>query len=320
MIHVEGLEKAYGPTPALIGISLDVKEGECYGIIGPNGAGKTTLLNILATLVVPDDGIALVDGLDVVKEAKDVKKRIGVVFQDETIDDKLTGRENLELFAVLYAIPSGKRKEVVERIIKIVGLEKKADTLTRQYSGGLKRRVEIAKGLLGGPKVLILDEPSAGLDPAGKEQVWNHIKSLGSTVIVSTNDMEEALQCDRIGIFNEGQLVLEGSPLELIDDLGGMVAVVETGDLDVLIGRVHDLAIGTRIIKGRLMIVAQEDKRGEIIHVLEGVPTDTIDIHRPNLKDVFIYYTGHDVAPSESKRKGKGKGLGKRKGMGRGGP
>ena len=212
MIRVEGLTKAYGATPALRGVSLEIGDGECYGIIGPNGAGKTTLLNILATLVGPDAGNATVMGLDVVEDARKVKHDIGVVFQDETIDDKLTGRENLELFAVLYGIPSGKRREVVARIIKMVGLQKKADTITRQYSGGLKRRVEIAKGLLGGPRVLILDEPSAGLDPAGKEQVWNYIRSLGSTTIVSTNDMEEALLCDNIGILNDGELVIEGTP------------------------------------------------------------------------------------------------------------
>src|SRR3990172_9019297 len=217
MIEIKGLTKVYKETVAVKEVTLEIKEGEVFGLLGPNGAGKTTLLLMVSTLVDHTSGTIEVNGRDAAKNPTLVKKDIGILFQDPSVDDRLTAYENLEIQAVLYDVPKKEREKRIEGMLLFVGLSEWSHVSVERYSGGMKRRLEIARCLLHQPKVLLLDEPTLGLDPTAREAVWNRIEGLEKmTVLLATNYIEEADRlCDRIAVMDAGKIVSVGSPEEL---------------------------------------------------------------------------------------------------------
>ena len=221
IIEVRNLKKIYEKKiKAVDGISFSVKEGEVFGLLGPNGAGKTTTLSILATLLKPTGGKAFVNGFDVLKNSHDVRKSIGIVFQDPSSDDILTGKENLYLHALMYGVPRNEINKRIDESLELVGLKNRQNDRVKKYSGGMRRRLELARGLLHKPKILFLDEPTLGLDPQAREVMWNYIQKLAReenmTIIITTHYMEEADRlCDRIAIIDFGKIVVLDSPQRL---------------------------------------------------------------------------------------------------------
>ena len=241
VIETRQLTKSYGQLKAVDELTLTVESKEMFGLLGPNGAGKTTAISMLCTILQPTSGSATVNGFDIVREANKVRKSIGIVFQDPSIDDRLTGRENLYMHANLYGVPASEQKERINRILKLVELEDRADDLLRTYSGGMRRRLELGRGLIHYPKVLFLDEPTVGLDPQTRDHIWKYIKELKEThditVVLTTHYMDEADRLsDRIGIIDHGKMVILDTPSKLKDTLEGDVMVVRANDLDGLSG------------------------------------------------------------------------------------
>jgi ABC-2 type transport system ATP-binding protein len=220
MIQVDSLQKSFGDFAAVRGISFEVQAGEIFAFLGPNGAGKTTTIKMLTTLLAPSGGRMTIDGLDPVRQPNDVRRRFGIVFQDPSLDGDLTAYENMELHGVLYHVPRRTRVERIEALLTLFELWEKRDVLTKTFSGGMKRRLEIARGLLHTPKILFLDEPTLGLDPQSRNQLWSHVKHLnateGTTVFLTTHYMDEAERvAQRIAIIDHGSIVALGSPQEL---------------------------------------------------------------------------------------------------------
>jgi ABC-2 type transport system ATP-binding protein len=223
-IVARDLGRRYGNVVAVDSLSFEVASGEFFALLGPNGAGKTTTLHMLTTLVRPSQGRASVAGHDVVNEAAAVRRNLGMVFQDPALDDRLTARENLEIHAVLYDIPRQERGRAIEHALEWASLEEVGGRRVRSFSGGMKRRLELARALMHGPRVLFLDEPTIGLDPQGRRHLWERIAALrteGMTVLMTTHNLPEAQACDRVGIIDHGKLVAIGAPNELIRDHGG---------------------------------------------------------------------------------------------------
>jgi ABC-2 type transport system ATP-binding protein len=233
VIRVENLVKKFGAITAVDGIQLDVQSGQIFGFLGPNGAGKSTTIKILATLLKPTSGTAAVAGFDVLTKPNEVRKSIGLVFQDQSLDDRLTAQENLWFHAMLYDLSSAIFAERAEEVLRLVDLLDRRHSLVRTFSGGMKRRLEIARGLLHHPKVLFLDEPTLGLDPQTRNAIWKHVKALreakGSTVFMTTHYMEEAEHCDKIAIIDNGKIQAVDSPLNLKRLVGGDKIIV-SGD------------------------------------------------------------------------------------------
>ncbi|HEX8150381.1 MAG TPA: ATP-binding cassette domain-containing protein [Pyrinomonadaceae bacterium] len=220
VIKVENLVKRFGELTAVDDVSFEVRRGEVFAFLGPNGAGKTTTIKMLTTLLRPTSGVVELDGLDPVVERDEVRKRFGVVFQDPSLDQDLTGWENMEIHGVLYGVPRGVRRERAEELLKLFELWERRDSLVKTFSGGMRRRLEIARGLLHTPKVLFLDEPTLGLDPQSRNQMWTHVKKLNEsdevTVFLTTHYMDEAERvADRIAVIDHGRIVATGSPAEL---------------------------------------------------------------------------------------------------------
>jgi ABC-2 type transport system ATP-binding protein len=210
-IKVKALSKHFGQVIAVNNISFEVGKGEVFGFLGPNGAGKTTTINILCTLLMPTSGEATVNGFNVVKSSNDVRRSIGIIFQDPSLDERLTAYENLNFHGMIYHLPSKKRRVRIEEVLNMVGLYSKKDTIVRTFSGGMKRRLEIARGLMHNPKILFLDEPTTGLDPQTRQHIWDYIVSLSQrekiTVFLTTHYMDEAEICQRAGIIDHGKIV-----------------------------------------------------------------------------------------------------------------
>lgn len=222
-IEATAIGRRYGDVTAADDVSFAVAKGEFFALLGPNGAGKTTVLHMLTTLVEPTTGRAAVMGHDVVREAEEVRRQLGMVFQDPALDERLTARENLDIHAVLYGIPRGERKPAVEHALEWASLADVGERRVRAFSGGMKRRLELARAIMHGPRVLFLDEPTLGLDPQGRRHLWERIAALregGMTVLMTTHYMPEAEACDRVGIIDRGKLVAIGSPKELIAQHG----------------------------------------------------------------------------------------------------
>jgi ABC-2 type transport system ATP-binding protein len=220
MIHVQGLVKAFGEVRAVDGISFDVSAGEIFAFLGPNGAGKTTTIQMLTTLLRPSSGTMTLDGLDPVTRQLDVRRRFGIVFQDPSLDGELTAYENMDLHGVLYHVPRRVRADRIEKLLTLFELWERRDARVKEFSGGMKRRLEIARGLLHTPKILFLDEPTLGLDPQSRNQLWTHVRHLneteGVTVFLTTHYMDEAERvAHRIAIIDHGRIVAQGTPQEL---------------------------------------------------------------------------------------------------------
>ena len=228
MIKIINLLKKYKNLTAVDNINIEINDNEIFGLLGPNGAGKTTLIHILATLIKPSSGTAIINGYDITKESSKVRSSIGIVFQAPSSDDILTGYENLKIHSILYKVPSNIRRQRIDDVLELVGLTDRKNDQVKKYSGGMRRRLEIARGLLHKPKVIFLDEPTLGLDPNSREIMWKYIKRLVNeekiTIILTTHYMEEAdLLCNRIGFIDKGKIIALDSPSKLKEEIGGEI-------------------------------------------------------------------------------------------------
>lgn len=299
MIIVKNLVKKYGDFYALNGLSFEVNENEIFGLLGPNGAGKTTLIHILATLLKPTTGGAVVNGYDVLHNATKVRESIGVVFQAPSSDDILTGYENLKIHALLYGIPRGTREKRISEVLKLVGLEGRKNDQVKKYSGGMRRRLEIARGLLHHPKVLFLDEPTLGLDPQSRESMWTYIKEIVTeekvTIILTTHYMEEAdMLCDRIGFISNGKIIALNSPSNLKQEMGGDIVKINfIGDIpSTETFTQFDFVHKVELEENTAIVYMDEvnSNMHSLIKDLKGIRT--IEYKKPTLNDVFLRLSG----------------------------
>jgi len=305
-ISISGITKEFNGLVAVNDVSLEIEEGELFGLLGPNGAGKTTLISMLYTMQQPTGGNAHVCGYDIKKSASDVRKCIGVVFQDPSLDQYLTGWENLDFHGRLYGMEGTEKKERIDEVLALVELEDKADKLVKTYSGGMRRRLELARGLMHYPKVLILDEPTLGLDPQTRRHIWDYIKMLnrdeGITIILTTHYMDEAdLLCNKIAIMDNGKIIASGTPKGLKDILEGDVIYVISSNQEALLRELNEFE---GVTKANLMdgLINLSVKEGEsaIPKIIElarnkGITVTSVGLHKPTLEDVFIYYTGRTI-------------------------
>ncbi len=310
-IEVSHLSKVYeGKVTAVEDITFQVSQGEVFGLLGPNGAGKTTTMRVLITVLRPSGGTARVLGMDVVEQATQVRQIIGYVPQERAIDRFLTGREHLQLLASLYHLPKDRASARIDEVLKLVSLENKADEVARNYSGGMKRKLDIACGLIPDPKVLFMDEPTLGLDVQSRLKIWEHIRELkarGITIFVTTNYLDEADQlCDRIAIIDGGRVKAIGALNELKSGLGGDVVTLTLapGDLDKVEGLAQALKAqeGVRAVsvnRNRLdiRVTSPEKTLPAILSlvVARRCRLEFVDYHRPRLDDVFLAHTGHRI-------------------------
>jgi ABC-2 type transport system ATP-binding protein len=305
-VRVSGLTKRYGEIEAVRGIDFAVAPGETFGFLGPNGAGKSTTIKILCTLATPTTGTATVAGHDVITERDAVRRNIGLVFQDTTLDTYLTGTQNLQFHADLYAVP---RKAVAPRmrqVLEMVGLWDRRDSLVSTYSGGMQRRLEIARGLLHAPHVLFLDEPTVGLDPQTRSSIWEYIRDLKSrediTIFLTTHYMDEAENCDRIAIIDHGQIVAIDTPAALKASVGADRVQIRTADDQAAIAAlastfglsagVHDGAVTFSVASGEEFVPR--------LFTELSVPIQSVSVSRPSLDDVFMSYTGKTIRDAEA--------------------
>src|SRR5215471_11752183 len=294
VIAVRDIVHRYAGRPALNGVSFEVQPAELFGLLGPNGSGKTTLFRILSTLMVPVGGQALIRGHDAAKEPSQLRREIGVVFQAQSIDLKLTAAENLRHQGHLYGLHGGALRKRISAILERVGLSDRAKDKAETFSGGMQRRLELAKGLLHGPRVLLLDEPTTGLDPGARRDLWQYLRILRDeehvTVLVTTHLMEEAERCDRLAILNDGKLVALGTPLELKREIGGDVIVLETRNVEALSSRIRTRCnVEVRVVDGQLRIEKDHGHRF-VTDLVEAFPgeIDAVSIAKPSLEDVLF--------------------------------
>jgi ABC-2 type transport system ATP-binding protein len=314
-VLAEGLRKRYGPANALDGFDLAVPEGSVCGLLGPNGAGKTTAVRILATLLRPDGGQARVAGFDVVRQAAQVRYRIGLLGQHAAVDEVLSGRQNLVLFGRLHHLGAADAGRRADQLLERFGLGDTGGKPVKQYSGGMRRRLDLAASLILAPPVLFLDEPTTGLDPRGRNEVWEAVRALvagGTTVLLTTQYLDEADQlADRISVIDHGRVIAEGSPDQLKSKLGG-------DRIDVVVHRADQLA-ATAAILGRAAgsgAEADPDTRRVSVPVRDrvaaltdaawalrdaGVAVEDIALRRPTLDEVFLHLTGHNTEPADER-------------------
>jgi len=301
VISASRLTKSFGAIEAVKGIDLDVRRGEIFGFLGPNGAGKSTTINILCTLLRPTAGDASVAGYDVASHPDDVRAAIGLVFQDPSLDAQLTARENLQFHAFIYGVPAAERGPRIAEMLEMVELGDRADSIVMTFSGGMKRRLEIARGMLHTPEVLFLDEPTIGLDPQTRRHIWAYLRRLrderGVTLFMTTHYMDEAEECDRIAIIDGGQIVALGTPSELKAMVGGDVVTLATADNATAATEIRQMfGIDPVIDNGSLRVEVPDG--AEFIPRLvreTTVPVTSVSAHRPSLDDVFMKLTGHAI-------------------------
>ncbi|MHB8586929.1 MAG: ABC transporter ATP-binding protein [Thermoplasmatota archaeon] len=304
IITTRGLTKIFGSHAAVAGVDLDIGRGEVFGLLGPNGAGKTTFIRMLATLLEPTSGSAVVAGDDVRTSPSLVRRHVGIVFQETSLDTLLTGRENLALHARLYGVRKEDRARRIREMLQLVGLEDRADEIVRNYSGGMRRRLEIARGLLHEPEVLFLDEPTLGLDVQTREVIWDYIRKLagdyGTTVVLTTHYMDEADSlCHRIGIIDRGKIVALGSPRTLKAAIGGdRVRLRTTSTAREALAKLP--FVKNVETKGPDLVLTVEDSPHHLAEVVQVAgKVDEIEVHTPTLEDVFIHHTGHAIRDEE---------------------
>jgi ABC-2 type transport system ATP-binding protein len=310
-IAVEDLKKSFKDVHALAGIDLEVPAGTVLGLLGPNGAGKTTAVRILTTLLPPDGGSARVAGLDVVKDAAPLRSRIGLAGQYAAVDENLTGRENLEMVGRLYHMGGGPSRERAEELLERFSLTDAADRLSKTYSGGMRRRLDLAAALVAHPPVLFLDEPTTGLDPRSRLQLWETIEArvaAGTTVLLTTQYLDEADRlADSIAVIDHGRVIAEGTSDELKDRVGGErleVTLDDGASTDAAIEALVPIAEDRPKCDGGVLALPLSRGRGGIAEAVRrlddaGVGIDDIAVHRPTLDDVFITLTGHAAEPEE---------------------
>ncbi|MEU8801811.1 ATP-binding cassette domain-containing protein [Spirillospora sp. NPDC048819] len=305
-VEVDGLTRRFGDVEAVRGIEFTVRPGEIFGFLGPNGAGKSTTINMLCTLLKPSGGRALVAGHDVVRERDSVRRNIGLVFQDPTLDGYLSGEQNLRFHAELYGVPRSVVGERMRQVLEMVGLWDRRGDLVQTYSGGMKRRLEIARGLLHSPRVLFLDEPTVGLDPQTRSSIWDYIRQLKEaeeiTIFMTTHYMDEAEYCDRIAIMDSGTIVALDTPealkagvgedrvrIQTADDEAAIAAIKERFDLEAVMS---EGAVTFRVAAGEAFVPR--------LFAGLGVPIRSVSVSRPSLDDVFMSFTGSTIRDAEA--------------------
>ncbi|AKG53815.1 ABC-type multidrug transport system ATPase component [Dehalogenimonas sp. WBC-2] len=301
VIEVTDLSRSFGQIKAVINATFEVRQGEIFGFLGPNGAGKTTTINMLCTLLKPTGGKAIVNGFDVETQMDDVRRSIGLVFQEPTLDDYLNAEQNLRFHAYAYGIPAANRESKIQELMEMVELWDRRKDAIRTFSGGMKRRLEIARGLLHQPKVLFLDEPTIGLDPQTRRNIWDHIKRLQQqtnlTIFMTTHYMEEAENCDRIAIIDHGKIITLDSPEHLKDGIGGDVVTIKAADNQAAIQEIKEHYGIDAQVKAESVVfsVANSDEFiPEFVKCFHGRLT-SIGVRRPTLDDVFLNYTGREI-------------------------
>ena len=307
IIRVQNLVKKFGTLNALQGISFDVDEGTIFGFLGPNGAGKTTTISILCTLLSPTSGKAFIAGFDCVKNPSEVRKAIGIVFQDTTLDKDLTARENLIFHAFLYSVPRREIYKRVDDVLRFVDLFDRKNDLVKKFSGGMKRRLEVARGLIHKPRVLFLDEPTLGLDPQSRTNLWEFITDLPKkhnvTIFMTTHYMEEAEVCDNIAVIDNGQIIALDSPETLKKTIGGDVVSMKTRDNTEarhIIENSFRLAVSEKADELYMTCSHGATCIPDIIRSL-GDKVISVTIQRPTLNDVFLNLTGKTIRDEEVK-------------------
>ena len=306
VIAVKDLVKRYGEVEAVRGIDLEVRPGEIFGFLGPNGAGKSTTINILCTLVKATSGSAQVAGFDVGDQADAVRANIGLVFQDPSLDQQLTARENLEFHAFIYDVPSAIRKQRIDEVLEMVELTDRADSVVMTFSGGMRRRLEIARGMLHTPHILFLDEPTIGLDPQTRRHIWSYLAELpkrhGVTIFMTTHYMDEAEYCDRIAIIDQGKIQAIGTPDELKAMVGGDVVTVTTADNDGAFAQIAALAGSEPIRDNGSLRVEVPDGAAFVPRLVReaGAEVTSVQFRRPSLDDVFLKLTGRAIREEEA--------------------
>jgi ABC-2 type transport system ATP-binding protein len=307
MIEVRALERRFGDVTAVGGIDFDVAEGEIFGFLGPNGAGKSTTIKMLATLLAPSAGFARVAGHDVVRAPGEVRRALGLLFQDPSVDDRLTARENLKLHCMIYGVPRRERDARIDEGLAWVDLEAQQGDLVRTFSGGMRRRLEVARALLHRPRVLFLDEPTTGLDPQTRRAMWDKLKGLRDrdrvTIFMSTHYMDEAEHCDRLAIIDHGRLVAQGTPAEIKRFAGSERIRLHTDDDARAAAELRARGLAPREVDGGLEL---EVERAEA--VLPGLFPFPVEIRalstrKPTLEDAFIALTGHQIRAEEAAAK-----------------
>nr|WP_294808590.1 ATP-binding cassette domain-containing protein [uncultured Nitrososphaera sp.] len=316
MINIKSLAKRYGNLVAVDNLTLDIEENEIFGLLGSNGAGKTTTIHMLATLLKPTSGTATVNGYDIVRQPAKVRESIGIVFQAPSSDDMLTGHENLYVHSLLYSVPRDIRKKRIDEVLELVGLLDRKNDRVKTYSGGMRRRLEIARGLLHKPRVMFLDEPTLGLDPASRETMWKYVRRLVEeekvTIILTTHYMEEAdMLCDRIGVIlplsitpilshsigviDKGKIVALDTPARLKAALGGDVIKIKTRTkgADAIASKL-DFVQKAEFVDGLLVLSVRDAKRSLPI-LLQNIEAEQAEFSSPTLNDVFIHLTGRNI-------------------------
>ncbi len=310
IIETRDLTKKFGSLTAVDNISFDVEKGEIFGLLGPNGAGKSTTISMLCTILRPSAGTATVNGFDVVRQPSQVRQSIGIVFQDPSIDDKLTGRENMEMHGDLYGVPRSEMGKRIDEVLKLVELEDRADDYMSTYSGGMRRRLEIARSLIHYPKVLFLDEPTIGLDPQSRDHIWSYIRELikkeDITIILTTHYMEEADKlCNRIAIVDHGRIVALDTPKKLKEELGGETITLKTRNNALFLEKVKEAGIAkSAAIAGEEVKLTVENAHTLLPRVINmaaehRVYIESISVQEPQLDDVFLHYTGRALRDSK---------------------
>nr|PZN42453.1 MAG: ABC transporter ATP-binding protein [Actinomycetota bacterium] len=305
-VWVHELRKRFGDFEAVKGVSFEVAPGEVFGFLGPNGAGKTTTISMLCTLATPTSGTARVAGHDIVTERDEVRRNIGLVFQDPTLDGYLTAEQNLRFHAELYGVPKSLLDDRIRQVLEMVGLWERRAAKVETFSGGMKRRLEIARGLLHSPRVLFLDEPTVGLDPQTRAAIWGYINKLRHlediTIFMTTHYMDEAEYCDRIAIMDHGRIVVIDSPEALKASVGRDRVQIQTGDDQAAIAAlkerfgidaaVHDGAVTFAVPSGEEFVPR--------LFAELGMPIRSVSVSRPSLDDVFMKYTGSTIRDAEA--------------------
>lgn len=309
MIVVKDVVKKYGDFAAVNGVNLNVKRGELFGLLGPNGAGKTTLLSMLSTTLKPSSGKMMVNGFDTQQDSEKVRQSIGMVFQDPSLDADLTAKENLWLHAKMFHLDPATMEQKMNAALELVELKDVKDKEVKKFSGGMKRRLEIVRGLLHEPKVLFLDEPTLGLDPQTRRKMWDYIRDLsqkqGLTMILTTHYLEEADQlCDTVAIIDKGKIVAQGTPSELKKNLKGDVISIQTSHANAFMGKMKPSFVKEvkRHDGSTMLTVDHAEKRVAQVVLLakkNKVPIDGITIQKPSLEDVFLHFTGRTIREAE---------------------
>ncbi|MEX1334726.1 MAG: ATP-binding cassette domain-containing protein [Candidatus Limnocylindrales bacterium] len=305
MVQVRELARSFGPIEAVKGVSFEIHEGEIFGFLGPNGAGKSTTINMLCTLLRPTAGAATLNGFDVQRDRSDVRRSIGLVFQQPTLDEYLTAEQNLRFHAYAYAIPSELRDRRMREVLEMVDLWERRRSPVRTYSGGMKRRLEIARGLLHHPRVLFLDEPTLGLDPQTRRGIWNYLLELrereGLTIFLTTHYMDEAENADRIAVIDHGEIQALDSPAGLKAMVGGDLVTVGAADLDAAVAEIGE-RFGLEAVKDHDTLTFHVDGGEAFLpEFVRGFsqPITSIGLRKPTLDDVFLEVTGHEIRDEE---------------------